>query len=50
VVFGGDDTVGEVTFAGKVDVGHVVVDVDASGHLAVEGSLSSGFHVWCINI
>lgn len=45
MVLGGNDAVGEVAFAGKVDVGHVVVKVDASGHLAVEGSLSSGFHL-----
>ena len=45
MVLGGDNAISEVAFAGKVNVGHVVVNVDASSHFAVESSLSTCFHL-----
>lgn len=50
MVLGSNDLVSVVALAGKVDVGHVVVYVNATGHLGLKSSLSSSFHYMAINI
>ncbi len=44
MVLGGDDLVGVVALAGQVDVGQLVVLVDAALHSGLVGSTSACFH------
>lgn len=48
VVFGGDDFVGEVAFAGEVDVSHLFVDVDAAFHVGFHCSFPACVHLWLL--
>ena len=45
MVLGGDDLVSVVALAGQVDVGQLVVLVDAALHSSFVGSGSAGFHL-----
>ena len=46
VVLAVDETVGVVTLAWQVDVGHLAVDVVAALHLAVDVCATSSLHLW----
>jgi hypothetical protein len=51
VVLGSDDLVSEVALAGQIDVGELVVLVDAALHSGLESAESAGLHLWrLINI
>lgn len=50
VVLGGDDAVGEVALAGQVDVGELVVEVEAALHFGVVVAMTSCFHSVATNI
>lgn len=49
MVFGGYDAVGVVALSRQVDVSQLLVNVQASLHLAFQCSLSAGFHrIWLL--
>lgn len=48
MVLGGDESVGVVALAGEVDIGELVLLVDAPSHFGLEVLGSSGFHCYLV--
>ena len=41
-----DDAISVIALAGKIDISHYIIDVDAAFHLGVKVCATSPFHLW----